>query len=355
MSLIEVIRDGARRALGATRDPSRRASIEWSGYQHPVVDLGDSGDERVRGIHSAISDQSIVREYIQPQFLEEAEAYARKFDDRNHHHYRYLLEQAFQRIGLKERARVGLRVLDIGSGSGCTIFPLLELCPRARIIGSDLSVEMLIQFQQALIHRGWGGVCALLQLNAEELDFRPRAFDLVVGFAILHHLFAPDRTIAGCASILKRGGHAVFFEPFAEGHTALRDRYDEILQHPRQDELSAEVRELLVGLIREADRRRDPDKSAPYYRQMDDKWVFHQAYFQDLARTHGFSECRIEPLHDTQGHLRRHTELLLRLAIRREPDALPEWAWRVIQKFEDSLSASEARNLIIEGCVMLRR
>src|SRR5438046_1763212 len=69
---------GLRRLVPFLRRPSE---IERRfRYRRKVVDLGNEGGERVRGIFSPRYDPALVRQYIQPQFLEYAETYSKKYD-----------------------------------------------------------------------------------------------------------------------------------------------------------------------------------------------------------------------------------------------------------------------------------
>jgi ubiquinone/menaquinone biosynthesis C-methylase UbiE len=333
--------------------PSRSLLNTRFGYRREVVDLGDEGGDRVRGIFSPCYEDTTVRKYIQAQFLDHAATYAKKYDAVDL--FKSYLQTAFQTIGLGPEKRRGLTILDIGSGSGNTIFPLLELCPNSSVIGSDLSLEMMILLKQALLRQGRDANCYLLQLNAEELDFRPATFDLIVGGAILHHLFHPDRAIAGCAAILKKGGHAIFFEPFAEGFIELRDCYAEILADPRSTGLSDQVRNFFQAMITDINVRLGTDKSAPLYQQLDDKWLFPKAYFQDLARRSGFSDCLIYSLHPHDAKLERETVTLMRLAIQQPPEAAPEWVWHIIKAHDDKVPKERKPEVLLEACVVFKR
>ncbi len=320
------------------------------GYRPKVVDMGEMGGERVRGIFSPCYDPAVVRRYIQSQFLENAETYAKRYDAIDL--FKDMLKRAFAAAGLGIEQRRGLKILDIGSGSGNTIFPLLELCPDSDVLGSDLSADILVLLKQALLHKGIAGKCCLLQLNAEELDFKPETFDLVVGGAILHHLIRPELAIACCARIVKKGGHAIFFEPFQEGHLELRDCYMDILADPRSATLTAQVRDFFRAMINDVNARLGTDKSDPIYTRLDDKWLFPKEYVLDLARQHGFSSCRIDVCHEYESRLKNKTISVLRLAIQHPPEAIPDWVWQVVQKHDEAVPWQK---LLIEGTIILRR
>jgi ubiquinone/menaquinone biosynthesis C-methylase UbiE len=270
-------------------------------------------------------------------------------------YFHHLLSDAFSKIGWESRHRSGLAILDIGSGAGNSIFPLLRLCPNSLVIASDLSLELLVLLKKALFAHRLSQGCALLQLNAEELDFARGTFDLVVGAAVLQHILSPEKTIEGCARVLNRRGYAIFFEPFENGNAILNLIYKTILHHDQRDTPSLEVQGLLRALAQDREVRKGRDKSAPLFQQMDDKWIFTRRYFEEIADKAGFSECVIYPLHATDHQFVKQTELNLRLGIRKEPDALPQWAWEIIRRYDESFSADLKSELLIEGGVILRK
>jgi ubiquinone/menaquinone biosynthesis C-methylase UbiE len=333
---------------------SRRPAVNalW-GYRHAVVDLGDRGGDRLRGIYSRCYDDATVGRYIQAQFLENAETYARDYDALSY--FRGLIDSTLARVGLDPTQRRGLSILDVGSGSGNSIFPLVELCPGCRLLGSDLSVDMLVLLKLALASRGWEDRCHLLQLNAEELDFRPGAFDLVVGAFILHHLLEPERTIAGCAQILKPGGCAIFFEPFEEGFVQLRDCYNDVLADPRSGSLPEPVREFFRAVALDLTVRLGTDKSAPLHQQLDDKWLFPRSYVLELARRHRFSDCTVYSLVDHDNKLEARTEDMLVRTTHVPRDATPGWVWDIVRRHDDAVPADRKADLLLEGCLILKR
>jgi ubiquinone/menaquinone biosynthesis C-methylase UbiE len=307
----------------------------------------------LRGIFSPIYEPQVVSQYVHAQFSEAAQIYAEKYAAVEH--FTWLLSRAFAQIGWGKQERSGLTILDIGSGAGNSIFPLLELCPESLLIASDLSIELLVWLKKALAERGLERSCVLLQLNAEELDFTPESFDLVVGAAVLHHLFSPEKTIAGCARILKRGGYALFFEPFEAGHAILRLIYSAILQDARHEALSAEVVAFLQSLIWEYEVRKGRDKSLPVYRQIDDKWLFTKRYIEEMAGKHGFSDCTMYPLYAPEQQFARQTEVNLRLGIGNGRESLPQWAWQIVQRYDEFFSEDLNGDLLIEGGVILKK
>lgn len=208
-----------------------------------------------------------------------------------------------------------------------------------------------------------------MELNAEELDFFPQTFDLVIGSAVLHHLLNPGLTIEGCARILKPGGHAIFFEPFENGNAILARIYHAVISrrvtilskvcrtisNRHGGDLPKDVRSYLTRFVHDSALRKGRDKSAPVFRKLDDKWCFTKRYFEGLSEKFGFSRCTIYSLHDTARQFEDQTEVNLRLGPGRTRDALPDWAWEIIRQFDSAFSEDLKADMLIEGCVILRR
>ncbi len=103
----------------------------------------------------------------------------------------------------------GARVAEVGCGMGR--YTLLLAKRGLRVTGLDLSPVLLER---------------LREYNVENLDLDVRcadvedppsdlagAFDAVLGFFVLHHLYDLGKGLQGCARLLKAGGRAVFVEP----------------------------------------------------------------------------------------------------------------------------------------------
>ena len=337
-----------------TREHSRN-SFASALFQRPLVDLGASGTSVLNGILSPLYDQTTVQQYIQSQFCEFAETYALKYQDTAY--FSNLLSDVFRKIAINTESQ--LCILDVGSGSGNTIFPLLKLCPSAQIIASDLSIEMLLCLKaeiQKHNHELNMDRCTLMQLNAEDLDFMSESLDLIIGGSTLHHLIDPGKTIRQAYRILKKGGCCIFFEPFEEGNIILRSIYHAIIADPRQGSLPEDVLKMLRALILDYDTRLIKDKSGEIFRQLDDKWLFNKIYFFESANWYGYSGCIVYPLHETAHQFVSQTRIYLNLfGLSEYAESLPEWFWDIAGIYDRCFSEETKRDLLIEGCVVLKK
>lgn len=106
----------------------------------------------------------------------------------------------------------GKRVLDYGCGSGENAC-LLAAC-GARVTGFDLSPLSIEKARRRAELHGLADRVELDVAEAGKLPYEPQSFDLVTGFAILHHLhMLLPAVYAEIARVLRPGGTACFIEP----------------------------------------------------------------------------------------------------------------------------------------------
>jgi SAM-dependent methyltransferase len=127
-------------------------------------------------------------------------------------HYRvHPTYPVFQRmLALIGDSLEGRRVVEYGCGTG---WVTQELAARgASVSAFDISAPAIARTTATLSARNLISRCQLQVMGAERLAYPDGAFDLAVGFAILHHL---DLTAAFSEMyrVLKPGGTAVFAEP----------------------------------------------------------------------------------------------------------------------------------------------
>jgi SAM-dependent methyltransferase len=99
------------------------------------------------------------------------------------------------------------RALELGCGTG--VFLELAAASGARIVGLDLSTDLLRKARERLA--GVANV-ALRCGNAEQLPFPDASFDAVYGSSVLHHLDV-RAALREVRRVLKPGGRMAFAEP----------------------------------------------------------------------------------------------------------------------------------------------
>lgn len=362
--------------------PGRHAGGASQFFVQPLLDMGALGTPEMAGIYVPEAEIGQAKIGITSQFLEDAGTYHQKYS--NTGYFKSLLTLALSRIG---ELPASPRILDIGSGSGNTVFPCLELFPDCRIVATDLSPNLLkILLEHAEGHASAAGRLVPVCMDATRDYYQPGSFDLVIGAAILHHLIDPSAAINAAGRALAPGGHAIFFEPFENGSAILRLAYTEILARDEEYQrtlppvtrtlpqrladrlfglpppapvrpapLSENVRSLLQRLIKDWTVRSGTDKSNPLYQVIDDKWLFTRSYLEPRARAAGFDEIIIYPLMDTAQQFRRQTAVMLQLGIGAKPEALPDWAWRILDGYDQLFSPELKQELMIEGAIILKK
>ena len=240
------------------------------------------------------------------------------------------------------------KILELGCGFGNATFPLLKIFPNAHVVASELSTSMLYALKRKLGETT--DRCLLLQLDAEDLDFKPETFDLIVGAAILHHLFHPEFLIEKIAKVLKPGGCAIFFEPFENGYSIIGLIFKAVLKDRRSWLMARKKQAYLRNCVSTWNKMKNTDKSDPFFMGVDDKWIFAKQYLIDLVKKHGLKECIIYPLDKTDrpfaNRIKSHLE-------GNSIVEMPRWFWKIVNDFEEFFSNDVKKDLLTEGCVIM--
>ncbi len=98
------------------------------------------------------------------------------------------------------------RMLDVGTGPGHMPPMVCALVPEARVVGIDLSTNML---RHAERHRAASPHAERMEYrlaDAKAIDFEDAAFDVVYSNTILHHIPDPRPFLRECKRVLRPGG-----------------------------------------------------------------------------------------------------------------------------------------------------
>ena len=97
----------------------------------------------------------------------------------------------------------GHRVLEVGVGTGLA----LDLYPAGvKVVGIDVSAEMLEKARQRVAKRGFTHVEALLEMDAEKMSFADASFDRIVAMYVLPVVPNPGRLLAELHRVCKPDG-----------------------------------------------------------------------------------------------------------------------------------------------------
>jgi SAM-dependent methyltransferase len=317
-------------------------------FAEPLVDLG-AGNAAFAGIFSPRGSMGLAKRGVTAQFLEHADEYHRNY--LNVDYWYFLLDNALAAAGV---TRDPATILDIGSGSGNSVIPLLRRFPDAQVVATDISPQLLAILKDYLDHQVAADRVALVCVDAMMAHYRPEVVDLAVGAAILHHLLEPERVLASCHHALRPGCWAVFFEPFEAGNTLVKLTYQRILAQASVAQRETGAMRLLERMVVDYTMRQRP-KTDPIFREIDDKWMFTRTYFERVKADQGWAELIVCPLNVSPTFLRTQAEVHLRLGAQLEPAALPDWAWAVIDETDAGVSEDLRREWAPEAAVLLRK
>lgn len=117
--------------------------------------------------------------------------------------YHRHLRLSAQRMELPDGGR-GLRLLDIGCGTGASTAALLRAAPKAQIVAVDGSAGMLARAQT----KAWPATVSFVQSRAEDLEQAGvhGPFDGILGAYLVRNLPDPDPVLRSFLALLKPGG-----------------------------------------------------------------------------------------------------------------------------------------------------
>jgi ubiquinone/menaquinone biosynthesis C-methylase UbiE len=130
---------------------------------------------------------------------------ARRYDHQYHRYNQLTLSRALEALRLSGAERV----LDVGCGTGELERIVHERYPHARLVGLDVTPEML-----AVAHEKFRGIpeIAVLLAPAETLPLTQGGFDVVVSCNMLHHVRSVGGLLRECARVLRPGGRLVLVD-----------------------------------------------------------------------------------------------------------------------------------------------
>ncbi len=102
--------------------------------------------------------------------------------------------------------RIGGRILEVGVGTGISL-PLYSR--NCRLCGIDISAPMLRKAQERVTQLKLTNVEGLWVMDAEQLSFPDRSFDVVVAQYVITTVPNPEATLVEFARVLKPGGEIV--------------------------------------------------------------------------------------------------------------------------------------------------
>lgn len=116
--------------------------------------------------------------------------------------------------GLVERLGSGIRVADVGCGSGAAAILIAEAYPHSEVTGFDIAEASLRLARERSSHLDNVDFRAAA---VEEIPVEP-GFDLVTSFDVIHDLADPRAGLRRIRQVLTEDGDYLMMEPKAESH-----------------------------------------------------------------------------------------------------------------------------------------
>jgi ubiquinone/menaquinone biosynthesis C-methylase UbiE len=142
----------------------------------------------------------------------------------------------------------GMRLLDVGCGTGSLLKELSESGKELNLYGIDLSPEMIATARVKLKDEKH---IELYEGSAADLPFQSNYFDYVVCMNSLHHHADPKQSLTEMARVLKPGGMMILMDGFVDStvrkvlsRTARVLRNEGKVQRFKRDELRRIFRSL---------------------------------------------------------------------------------------------------------------
>jgi hypothetical protein len=146
----------------------------------------------------------------------------------------------------------------------------------------------------------------------------------------------------------------MFFEPFEFGSAMLRIIYERLMEESEALGLEVRVRRLLQRVSTDIRVRTGRDKTAPIFREVDDKWLFTRTYLEEQAAACD-AGLTIYPIHLLPDAFANQTRTLLKLILNTDDSALPERAWQIISSYDAAFSEDLKREMLLEGCIIFQK
>lgn len=312
-----------------------------------MIELGQAVS--VRDVDGVLVDLDWSQLGVTEQFIENADVYHQRYF--NNAHWRSLVDIGLRAANVDRSQR--LDVLDIGSGSGNSVFAALESLPNANVIASDISPTLLKILLDVSKRAGSAQLSAYcFDLHKGEF-FAEASFDLVLGGSILHHMLDPKAVLANVTAWCKRGGSILLFEPMEASAHLMATVYHTII-----DELDAAPPELVHhfrAMLADYNARFGVPNVKPWTQYLDDKWFFSKDYFRSLGTELGFEVEAVEPIHGNVANLIEGTVISTIRLSGLDHLPIPAKLSRLLRDFDAGISDTLKRRLDPSAAIVLRK
>ena len=145
-----------------------------------------------------------VKEYYGKRWSSETDACCEEPD---------LLSKAHHALVSELSPREGMVVLDVGCGTGDTVFEIAEkVKPTGKVVGIDFTKEGIERAQEKARNLRLDGITEFRLAEAEELPFEDETFDAVISECVVCLTSDKERVLAEKVRVLKPGGRIIMHD-----------------------------------------------------------------------------------------------------------------------------------------------
>jgi len=136
-----------------------------------------------------------------------------------HHHRRFFDERAagwhlppadrqqILNLANKMNLRPGMRVLDVGCGTGAVTELIIRSSPGITVYGIDLAFEMLRRCRRETHLQG------TIQSYSEQLPFAAQSLDVIINYCVFPHIQFPEKALGEYHRVLKSNCPVLIIHP----------------------------------------------------------------------------------------------------------------------------------------------
>ncbi len=144
---------------------------------------------------------SMINRILEPEVMESSEE-AMAYDSMDHHAVNIQFVQDLIAAGCPDRGSV----LDLGTGTAQIPIELCRMLPAIRIVGIDLSVEMLVLAEKNIAASPFKEKIRTEKLDAKKISDQAEQYDVCVSNSIVHHIPVPADVFSQAVQVTRPGG-----------------------------------------------------------------------------------------------------------------------------------------------------
>ena len=252
-------------------------------------------------------------------------------------------------------------IVDLGSGSGNSVFSLAEIFPKAVILATDISPQMLTILGSIKKEYYPKSNVGLIAVDALDIKIKHGSVDIVSGCAFLHHCIHYERIISNAYEALNDNGIAIFLEPMMSIYIPMSAMLKTIIKlsgYFADKPLDRRVAEHFNAFLNQWKTRIEAMETSDHKKveNYDDKWFFPREKIEQLAEDIGFSKSIVAPMYttDVKRPMKYLTEIngILHL-IDYSYEDLPSWAKDVVEAFTETDFSPNHNGLMANGIIVL--